>query len=197
MADRQGPSARRRWALFLATLLPLGGLLALLAWAAVAQDGSPGGLITNTESAPAAVRQGPAPAFHLEPLGGGPPLELASLAGSVVMLDFWSSWCAPCRAEAPVLAQVYREYAGEQVEFVGIAIWDSAGDVARHIRRYGLDYPNAIDARGTVAVDYGVRGIPEKYFLSPEGEVIAKYVGPTTAEVLRSILDQILAQSVP
>ncbi len=108
------------------------------------------------------------------------------------MVDFWASWCPPCREEAPGLAQVYSEYKGTGVEFVGIDIWDTEQDAKRFISRYGIAYPNGLDAKGRIAIDYGVTGIPEKYFIDRSGVLVKKYVGPMTATQLRQILEGLL-----
>ena len=120
----------------------------------------------------------------------GESLKLSELRGSIVMIDFWSSWCPPCRAEAPVLAEAYEHWAELGVEFVGIAIWDEADDVQSFVELHGIDYPNAIDDRGEIAVDFGVKGIPEKFFVNRKGEIVRKINGPNTAQSLDEVLTQ-------
>ena len=122
----------------------------------------------------------------------GRELRLSDLRGSIVMVDFWSSWCAACRAEAADLAAVYLEYIDAPVEFVGVAIWDATGDVLQHIERYGVTYPNILDERGVAAVGYGVRGVPEKFFLDGDGQIVLKLIGPVSAEKLRETIDSLL-----
>ena len=190
---RRAATARRRWLLFLASMVPVAALVALLVWGSASSGGRPGGLIVNAEPGELTVTARPSPPFSLTPLGTAPAISKEALRGKVVMLDFWSSWCPPCRQEAPVLAQVYGEYADAPVEFVGVAIWDVESEVLRHISRYQVPYPNAIDDRGLVAVDFGVRGLPEKFFLDRQGNVVRKYIGPMEPKVLRTILDQLLA----
>ncbi len=109
------------------------------------------------------------------------------------MIDFWSSWCPPCRAESPVLSQVYQEHEDEPIEFIGIAIWDSDEDIRRFVDEFNLKFPNAVDLRGRIAINYGVSGIPEKFFIDGSGTLRKRFVGPMSPGKLRSILDEMLA----
>ena len=183
----------RRLALFLLSISPFALLLALLAWGQVRSDGNPGGLLEHNETGEVRVTVRPAPDFSGFDFLTGWAVSNESLRGKVVMIDFFSSWCVACRVEAADLAEVYRSYAGQPVEFVGLAIWDEAGDVVRHIERYGATYPNIMDARGTTAVAYGVTGVPEKFFLDADGTVIRKINGPVSQEQLREVIDGLLA----
>ncbi len=176
---------------FAVVAIPVAALIALLAWAVVQSGGNPGGLGINDEFGEVVISTGPAPPLSL-PLVDGGTINLAELRGKVVMVDFWSSWCPPCIKEAPVLAETYREYAGQEVEFIGVAIWDEADDINRYIQRFAIGYPNGIDAKGAVAINYGVRGIPEKYFIDREGQLVRKFSGPVTATELRAIIDELL-----
>ncbi len=120
----------------------------------------------------------------------GRVLRLSDLRGSIVMVDFWSSWCPPCRSEAPVLAEAYEHWSKLGVEFVGISIWDDEDDVREFLTRHNLTYPNAVDDDGDIAVDFGVRGIPEKFFVNPQGEIVRKVNGPNTSQSLDEVLTQ-------
>ena len=75
----------------------------------------------------------------------------------------------PCRSEAPTLDLVYREYAGYPVEFVGVNIWDRPSDAEEFARSFDIPYPTGVDEEGAIAIDYGVRGIPEKFFIDGQG----------------------------
>ncbi len=185
---------KRGWIL-LGTAVPVLGLLALLTWASVKSGGVPGGFGVNTELGQVEVLLDTPRDFSLETLEGG-SVSLSGMRGKVVMLDFWSSWCPPCRAEAPVLSQVYGEYEGKPVQFIGISIWDREDDVLAHVEEYNVPYPNGIDGDGQIAIDYGVTGIPEKFFIDGEGRVVKRFVGPMNAGRLRSILDELLAENV-
>jgi cytochrome c biogenesis protein CcmG/thiol:disulfide interchange protein DsbE len=125
-------------------------------------------------------------------LFGGRTLALEALRGKVVMIDFWASWCPPCRQEAPVLAQVYEEYKGKGVEFVGVDIWDSRSEALKFIDRYGVTYPSGLDGKGIIAIDYGVSGIPEKYFIDRNGLLVKKFIGPMDEAKLKQVLDEML-----
>ncbi len=184
---------RRRVILLLAALVPVAALLGLMVWALAQSGGNPGGLLVRNVFGEVAITERPAPPFIL-PLLDGSALEMSSLRGKWVMVDFWSSWCPPCIEEAPVLAATYRQYAGRGVEFVGVAIWDEEGAIRGFVQRYGISYPNGLDAKGKIAIDYGVRGIPEKFFIDPDGRLVRKFVGPVTQEKIRAILDELLAQ---
>ncbi len=184
---------RRRGFLLLAAVVPMAALLWLMAWGLAQSGGNPGGLLVNTVFGEVTVKARPAPPLTL-PLLDGSALDLSDIRGKLVMVDFWSSWCPPCVEEAPVLAATYGQYAGLGVEFVGVAIWDEEGAIQGFVQRYGVSYPNGLDANGEIAIDYGVRGIPEKFFIDPEGRLVKKFVGPVTAERLRAILDELLAQ---
>ena len=184
--------SKRSW-IILGSGIPLLALFALLGWASAKSGGQPGSLGVNTEFGQVAVDAKPAPEFSLELLRGG-TVELAALRGKVVMVDFWSSWCPPCRQEAPVLAQVYREYGGRPVEFIGVDIWDRPEDALAYIQQYGIPYPNGVDTDGAILIDYGVTGIPEKIFIDRDGFIARKFVGPMNAVDLRAALDELLAQ---
>ena len=187
-----GTETRKRNLIILFSLVPLLLLFALLGWALAQSGGNPGGFGINSRFGELAVSHQPAPEFVKEGLDGE-VVSLSGLRGKVVMLDFWSSWCPPCRKEAPALAQVYREYQDRNVEFVGLAIWDRQGKVDDYVQEFGVSYPNLIDDKGQIAIDYGVRGIPEKFFIDADGNLVRKFVGPMDEDDLRTALDALLA----
>ena len=188
-------SGRRRLLFFLLTITPVLAIVALLFWGQLRTGGNPGGVLEHEESSESQVAVRDAPDFAGFDLVSGLPVNAESLRGKVVMVDFWSSWCAACRVEAAALTQVYGEYEGAPVEFVGIAVWDRPIDAVEHIERYDVAYLNILDERGATAVSYGVRGVPEKFFVDAEGRIVRKLIGPVSAEEMRSILDGLLAAS--
>ena len=171
---------------------PVIALIALLAWGQLRPESNPGGLLEHELSGAEQTSVRAAPDLAGFDLVSGAQVSLESLRGKVVVVDFWSSWCAACRAEAADLAAVYLEYIDAPVEFVGVAIWDATGDVLQHIERYGVTYPNILDERGVAAVGYGVRGVPEKFFLDGDGQIVLKLIGPVSDEKLRETIDSLL-----
>ena len=188
-----GRWTNRRLVLFVLSLSPFIALFVLLAWGQVRSGGNPGGLLEHNESGEVSVASRSAPPLKGVDLVSGQFIDASSFRGKVVMVDFWSSWCVACAIEARDIAEVYREYAGLPVEFVGLAIWDEVGDSLRYLDRHGVTFPNIIDERGRTAVLYGVRGVPEKFFLDTEGNVVRKVIGPVSKEELREIIDSLLA----
>ncbi len=188
-------SGRRRLLFFVLAMTPVIAIIALLFWGQLRTGGNPGGVLVHEEPSESQVAVREAPDFAGFDLVSGLPVNAESLRGGIVMVDFWSSWCVACRVEAADLAQVYREYEGAPVEFVGIAVWDRPADALDHIERYDVAYLNILDERGTTAVSYGVRGVPEKFFLDAEGRIVRKLIGPVSAGELRSILDGLLTAS--
>jgi cytochrome c biogenesis protein CcmG/thiol:disulfide interchange protein DsbE len=176
---------------FVFVLVPVIGLLGIMAWGLLQADGNPGSFGINKIFGEVPVEEYTAPPISLELLNGQ-KLELAEFKGKIVMVDFWSSWCPPCIEEAPVLASVYTEYVSEGVEFIGVAIWDDYQEVQSYVNRAGFTYHNGIDLRGVVAISYGVRGLPEKYFIDRSGVLVRKFIGPVTEDKLRTILDELI-----
>ena len=189
-ADRR--ANRVRLVTMIAVALPLVALFTILGIALTRSGGVPAGVAINSTLGEAEVSTEVARDFTLTTFDGG-TLRLSDLRGKHVMVDFWSSWCPPCREEAPVLADAYARYRGQGVEFVGVAVWDVAEEAERFAEESGAGYPAGVDTRGVIGVDYGLTGIPEKYFIDPDGRIVRKYVGPMTAEALDGVLQALLA----
>lgn len=133
-----------------------------------------------------------APDFTL-PLYSGDRVRLADLRGRPVLVNFWASWCPPCRTEAPLLARLEREYRAKGVVFVGVNVWDGEPDARKFLREFDIAYPNGPDERGEIAIDYGLAGIPETFFIDRRGQIARKWIGPFTEAALRAFLDEIVA----
>lgn len=120
----------------------------------------------------------PAPEIGLERLDGG-TMRLSDLRGRVVLLNFWATWCAPCREEMPLLAQIYREYHDRGLEVLGINLTshDDLGEVRRFVEQFALPFPILLDHNGRAERDYRIFGVPTTVLVTREGIVHRVVVG--------------------
>ncbi len=142
-------------------------LLALLAWKLTHSE---------TSNVPQALRQGkivPAPGFDLPRLDRPGRLSLASLRGKAVIVNFWASWCEPCKEESQALESAWRRYRERGLVVVGVDYNDFKGDARGFARRYGMTYPLVHDGPGDVLTTYGATGVPETYFVDRRGRLVA------------------------
>ena len=134
----------------------------------------------------------PASAFSLTAFDGA-PVTLPALRGKVVVLNFWASWCNPaCYDEAPVLERAWRTYRERGVVVVGVDMQDTPEAARSFIQRFELSFLNAPDPQGKVAVEYGVYGVPETFFVARDGTIRAKHVGALTDDAVRATLEPLL-----
>lgn len=138
-------------------------------------------VVLNQEVVPAADIGSPAPHFELAQLGGD-YLSLADLQGKVVLINFWATWCTPCRAEMPEMQRVYDRYKDEGFEVVAINLQESEVTVKGFVNQLGLTYPIVYDITGEVFDNYLVRPLPTSYFLDREGIIRFKFVGAMSEE---------------
>jgi cytochrome c biogenesis protein CcmG, thiol:disulfide interchange protein DsbE len=146
-------------------LAGVAGLLALLVWRVVHQNGN------TAASQVAHGKTGPAPAFTLPRLTGGGKVSLASLRGKGIVINFWASWCRPCKAEAPVLEQAWRQYRSRGLVVVGIDSNDVSSDARSFASRHGLTYTLLHDP-GATYDRYGLTGVPETFFVDRRGRLV-------------------------
>jgi cytochrome c biogenesis protein CcmG/thiol:disulfide interchange protein DsbE len=132
-----------------------------------------------------------APSFTLT-LFDGKAIRLEDFRGKVVFLNFWASWCVPCRAEAKDLESAWKKYKDRGVVFVGVNIQYKEDDARRFIEEFGITYMNGRDATGRIAIDYGVWGIPETFFIDRHGRITYKHVGALGVPIITAKLDQAL-----
>ncbi|HUJ54676.1 MAG TPA: redoxin domain-containing protein [Gaiellaceae bacterium] len=167
----------------LLALACVAGLLALLVWR-----------LTHQEHAPKVGSA--APAFTLRRLDGGGTVSLASFRGKPVVLNFWASWCIPCKSEAKVLEQAWNTYRGRGVEFVGVDFHDVTSDARRFVVAHALTFPMLEDGSGSVTTGrYGVTAVPETYVVDREGRILAHLAGPITGAPFASEFRSALAKA--
>ena len=151
------------------------GLLALLIWK-VAQG-----------SQNKAKLGKPAPDFTLGRLDRPGSLQLSSLRGKVVVLNFWASWCQPCKLEAPDLAASAKKWSG-RVVVLGVDVNDPSGDARGFMRKYGITYPIVHDNKNVTSPKYGLTGLPETFFLDRRGRIVSHVIsGIKAADLQRGV----------
>jgi len=148
-------------------------LLGLLAWQVVErQKGS------DLSGEIAKGSKPSAPGLVLKRLDGQGKVSLASLRGKAVVVNFWASWCVPCKSEAPRLQAAWQHFRGQDVVFLGVDAQDFSSDARRFVDRYRLTYPMVHDGPGSTLGHWGVSGFPETFFVGKDGRLVAKVVGP-------------------
>lgn len=133
----------------------------------------------------------PAADFTLETFDGK-TVGLRELRGHPVVLNFFASWCLACRDEALVLEEGWQRYGPRGAVFIGVAVSDKREDSLAFIRRYGKTYLLGPDADGSIALDYGLFGVPETVFIDPDGRILEKVIGPVTRELVAKRLEPYL-----
>ena len=130
----------------------------------------------------------PAPAFDLERIDEAGRVRLADMSGKVVVVNFFASWCVPCKEEAPVLQRAWERYRRSDVVFVGIVYQDSPDAARAFHQRMGQTWPAAMDENSRTSIAFGVFGVPETYFIGKDGKLEGRHIGPIDeATLLRGI----------
>ena len=138
-----------------------------------------------------AVRVGdPAPPFQTRTLAGA-PVALDDFRGRVVVLNFWATWCAPCRIEMPEL-EVYQAELGQRIAVLGVDLGEPTTAIEPFVRQYGLTFPILLDESGAIAAMYGVTGLPTSIILDRAGIVRERVVGPLTRDGLARRVERLL-----
>lgn len=147
----------------------------------------------DPHAVPSVLEGRPAPNFQLATLDGK-PMGLADLKGKPAVINFWATWCYPCKAEHNLLQEAAQYYNGK-VQFVGVVYQDSAEDTRKYLATHASHYPHLMDKDSRVAIDFGVAGVPESFILNPNGQIVHKQAGVLNGDVLRQYLDVMVAQA--
>jgi thiol-disulfide isomerase/thioredoxin len=118
----------------------------------------------------------PAPDFTLN-TPGGTRISLASLKGKVVFLNFWATWCGPCRIEMPSMEAVYRQLKDRDFEILAVDVQERAQDVQNFFREFNLSFPPVLDTAGRISRVYNITAFPTTFILDREGNIILRLVG--------------------
>jgi peroxiredoxin/predicted small secreted protein len=186
-------------------LLPVVAVAALLAGCSTgsgAVDVNNGGEFRFVAGTPAGEvippdERAAAPQFSGQLLGGG-EFSSTQLAGDVAVLNFWGSWCGPCRVETPEFQQVYADVKSEGIQFLGLNVKETSEQFAvAFVDRFGIEFPSLYDPRGEVALafrGYPANAIPSTIVLDTQGRVAAVYTGSVSKGDLRTVVDRVLGE---
>lgn len=187
--DPTDPNPRPRWrqrrVVVVAVVVVAVGVIAAIGLADLPEPRV--NLVTSTDDGD------PAPPFSLGSLVDDDSIiALADHAGRPVLVNFWASWCVPCRREMPALETIHREFAG-RVDFIGINHQDDRDDALALVAETGITYPSAYDPRGETAVDYDLFGMPTTVFITADGRIAGRHTGELTEADLRTALEDLVA----
>lgn len=171
------PRLRPGWVLAGVSLLLL---LAFLGW----------GLYKSQQGQ---VQQGSAPDFSLAGFDGR-TVTLSQLRGKVVIINFWASWCPPCREEAAYLEQTWRKYQDRGVVFIGVDYVDTEKEARAYIQEFDITYINGPDLGTRISQAYNIKGVPETFYVDKKGQLRGIKVGPLKAPELDNQIDELLSE---
>lgn len=143
------------------------------------------------DAARTATRLGPAPDFTLRLFDGG-AFHLADQRGKVLVVNFWASWCVPCRTESPRLEAAARRFQGQGVVVVGVDIQDDDKDARAFVAQYGLTYPTGAEQGMKISQAYGVSGLPSTFFVDRQGQMRRRWLGELQDAQLGGFIDEAL-----
>ena len=159
------------------------GFLGLLGWALVK--------VTNGQ-----VDSGVAPDFTITSFDGK-TITLSELRGQVVIINFWASWCPPCREEAAYLEATWRKYRDQDVVFIGIDYVDTETEALAYIKEFDITYLNGADLGTRISQAYRMDGVPETYYVAKNGELRGMKIGPLSPPELDEKIEALLAERYP
>lgn len=167
----------------------------LFAWRELRADDAPSSIIQASEAALDVEVGEPVPDFRLDTPDGG-ALQLSDYLGQAVVLNFWATWCGPCRAEMPELQGIHDQYgASGLLTVIGVDEMESEDSVRSFVDELDLTFPMALDRRGEVAETFGLIGLPGTFFIDADGILRARVLGQLHGELLEDGLASILGAS--
>ena len=146
---------------------------------------------SETPSKSSSSTKEPSPNFTLHLVGGG-DFKLADYKGKPILINFFASWCLPCREEMPILEKIVNEYNPKGVVFLGVAVDDTEEKMKDFIAKYGVTFPVGLDKTASIQKSFGLYGIPTTYFIDKQGMINYFHSGSVTEELLHHELDKLL-----
>jgi cytochrome c biogenesis protein CcmG/thiol:disulfide interchange protein DsbE len=173
----------------IAVLCAVVALVALLAYGLASNEPN-----RTVDNAVQAGQREPAPKIELPKLSGAGESSLAAYRGRVVVLNYWASWCDPCRAESPLLERWHKRLAKSGATVLGVDVQDVESDARAFARKYGLTYPMLRDGPGDTRDDLGILGLPETFVIDRQGRIAAVQRGPIDDEFMRKQVAPVLEE---
>lgn len=146
---------------------------------------------TETPSRSRAMVKEFAPDFKLTAIDGT-GIQYGEIKGKPILVNFFASWCLPCREEMPAIERIAREYKSRGVVFLGVAVDDTEAKMREFVKRYEVTFPVGLDSGAAIQKSFGVYGIPTTYFIDRQGVINYFHAGAVTEELLRHELDKLL-----
>jgi len=140
--------------------------------------------------------EGPAPDFSMATFSGE-QVSLSALRGQVVVINFWASWCPPCREEAAYLESTWRAYRDQGVVFIGVDYADTDREALAYIDEFDITYPNGPDIGTRISQAYRIQGVPETFFVAKDGSLRGVKIGPLAPPGLEEKLESLLEETYP
>jgi len=181
--EQSSPTANRKKIGSIIAFAFILALLGLLAWG-----------LRKVQAGP--LGTGMAPDFTITGFDGR-TVTLSKLRGQVVIVNFWASWCPPCREEAAYLEETWRKYEGEGVVFIGVDWVDTEKEALAYIDEFDITYINGPDIGTRTAQAYNIQGVPETFFVAKNGELRGVHIGALTAPQLDEKIEELLAEQYP